>query len=198
MLDAGDPAAGHAATRSASSTRARWCAEPGHVRGRGRSRADHRPVRPRSVTGGGASGLRRSRSIVWLWFTVLFANFAEAVAEGRGKAQADTLRATPRPRRMAKRLAIAGDDRFEHGRRADRCKPGDLVLVEAGDLIPGDGEVDRGRRLGRRGGDHRRVGAGHPRERRRPLGRHRRHAGALRLDQGAHHRRARARPSSTA
>ena len=47
---------------------------------------------------------------------------------------------------------------------------------------------DRGRRLGQRGGDHRRIGAGHPRERRRPLGRHRRHRGHLRLDQGAHHR----------
>ena len=56
----------------------------------------------------------------------------------------------------------------------------------------------RGRRLGQRSGDHRRVRPGHPRERRRPLGGHRRHAGHLRLDQGAHHRGARVRPSSTA
>ena len=56
----------------------------------------------------------------------------------------------------------------------------------------------RGRRLGQRVGHHRRVRAGDPRERRRPLGRHRRHHGGLRLDQGAHHRRARATASSTA
>ena len=70
---------------------------------------------------------------------------------------------------------------------APSLKVGDVVLVEAGDIIPSDGEVIEGHRLGQRGGDHRRIRAGHPRVRRRPLGGDRRHAGALRLDQGAHH-----------
>ena len=81
--------------------------------------------------------------VVWLWFTVLFANFAEAVAEGRGKAQAATLRRA-RTETMAKRLAVA--DAAELSRRCRRreLKQGDIVLVEAGDLIPSDGEVVEG------------------------------------------------------
>ncbi|MFA5899741.1 MAG: potassium-transporting ATPase subunit KdpB [Hyphomicrobium sp.] len=80
---------------------------------------------------------------VWLWFTVLFANFAEAVAEGRGRAQADTLRRA-RTETMAKRLSdLANRDRYD-GVSALDLRPGDVVLVEAGDLIPGDGEVIEG------------------------------------------------------
>ena len=67
-------------------------------------------------------------------------------------------------------------------------KVGDVVLVEAGDTHPVGRRGDRGHRLGQRGRDHRRIRAGHPRIRRRPLGRYRRHSGAVRLDQGAHHR----------
>jgi len=83
----------------------------------------------------------------WLWFTVLFANFAEAVAEGRGKAQADALRRT-RSDSHAKRLIDPQDksgmkDVYE-GVSALDLKLGDVVLVEAGDLIPGDGEVIEG------------------------------------------------------
>ena len=80
---------------------------------------------------------------VWLWFTVLFANFAEAMAEGRGKAQADTLRKA-RTSTMAKRLP--GPDRHAHVQvvAAPELRKGDLVLVEAGDVIPGDGEVIEG------------------------------------------------------
>src|SRR3984893_16855671 len=80
---------------------------------------------------------------IWLWFTVVFANFAEAMAEGRGKAQADTLRRA-RTTTMAKRLT--GRDRFgavPEG-AAPELRKGDLVLVEAGDVIPGDGDVVEG------------------------------------------------------
>jgi K+-transporting ATPase ATPase B chain len=73
---------------------------------------------------------------LWLWFTVVFANFAEAVAEGRGKAQADSLRQT-RTDTMAKLVdgtSVA----------ATALKEGDVVLVEAGDIIPSDGDVIEG------------------------------------------------------
>jgi len=80
---------------------------------------------------------------VWLWFTVLFANFAEAMAEGRGKAQAAALR---RARReiTAKRLAQAQRDAPVTIVASTALKKGDVVLVEAGDFIPGDGEVIEG------------------------------------------------------
>ncbi len=79
----------------------------------------------------------------WLWFTVVFANFAEAMAEGRGKAQADTLRRA-RSTTMAKRLS--SPDRFSNVQEvaAPDLRKGDLVLVEAGDVIPGDGDVLEG------------------------------------------------------
>ncbi len=79
----------------------------------------------------------------WLWFTVVFANFAEAMAEGRGKAQADTLRKA-RSTTMAKRLS--SPDRFSNVQEvaAPDLRKGDLVLVEAGDVIPGDGDVLEG------------------------------------------------------
>jgi K+-transporting ATPase ATPase B chain len=81
--------------------------------------------------------------ILWLWFTVLFANFAEAVAEGRGKAQAASLRAT-KTDVMAKKLADPRKhDKFSLA-PAIELKPGDVVFVEAGDLIPSDGEVIEG------------------------------------------------------
>ena len=80
--------------------------------------------------------------ILWLWFTVLFANFAEAVAEGRGKAQADTLR---RQRTETQAKLITGDDDQKFRLvPSTKLKVGDLVLVEAGDLIPSDGEVIEG------------------------------------------------------
>jgi K+-transporting ATPase ATPase B chain len=76
----------------------------------------------------------------WLWFTVVFANFAEAMAEGRGKAQADTLRRT-RTETMANRLAA------RHALEAvpaASLRKGDLVMVSAGELIPADGEIVEG------------------------------------------------------
>ena len=80
---------------------------------------------------------------VWLWFTVVFANFAEAMAEGRGKAQADTLRRA-RTTTMAKRLASADHTSQVQEVAAPELRKGDLVLVEAGDVIPGDGDVVEG------------------------------------------------------
>jgi K+-transporting ATPase ATPase B chain len=78
--------------------------------------------------------------ILWLWITVLFANFAEAVAEGRGKAQAATLRRT-RTETMAHRLTATGAT--EEVAAAD-LKQGDIVMVSAGELIASDGEVIEG------------------------------------------------------
>src|SRR5262249_50356603 len=79
--------------------------------------------------------------IVWLWFTVVFANFAEAVAEGRGKAQAETLRKT-RTESQAKLLTGAGKSyRLVPG---TGLKSGDILLCEAGDMVPSDGEVIEG------------------------------------------------------
>jgi K+-transporting ATPase ATPase B chain len=78
----------------------------------------------------------------WLWFTVVFANFAEAIAEGRGKAQADTLRKT-RTETMALRLRKI-DDEIGERVAATRLRRGDLVLVVAGEVVPGDGDVVEG------------------------------------------------------
>jgi len=76
---------------------------------------------------------------LWLWFTVVFANFAEAVAEGRGKAQADSLRRT-KTDTMAKLV----DGASWRSVPATALKPGDVVMVEAGDIIPSDGDVVEG------------------------------------------------------
>jgi len=78
----------------------------------------------------------------WLWFTVLFATFAEAVAEGRGKAQADSLRKT-KSNLTAKRLKSGGGNKYDVVPAAE-LRVGNVVLVEAGDIIPGDGEVIEG------------------------------------------------------
>src|SRR4249920_2167229 len=93
------------------------------------------------VTGGGNLGFT-FQIILWLWFTVLFANFAEAVAEGRGKAQADSLR-RQRTETQAKLLGAANSKDYKLV-PATSLKVGDVVLVEAGDFIPSDGEVIEG------------------------------------------------------
>ncbi|HET7451616.1 MAG TPA: potassium-transporting ATPase subunit B, partial [Thermoanaerobaculia bacterium] len=77
---------------------------------------------------------------LWLWFTLLFANFAEAMAEGRGKAQAETLR-RGKSEMTARRLGKRGD---EETVPASALRKGDRVVVETGQLIPGDGTVVEG------------------------------------------------------
>src|SRR6266536_101185 len=89
---------------------------------------------------GGAALKLNLQITLWLWFTVLFANFAEAMAEGRGKAQADTLRKA-RSETVANR--IAGDGSVEQV-PSSKLRTGDLVLVSAGEFIPSDGEIIEG------------------------------------------------------
>jgi K+-transporting ATPase ATPase B chain len=92
------------------------------------------------VTGHGSHFGFQLQIAVWLWFTVLFANFAEAMAEGRGKAQAKALRAT-RTETFGNRLKSDGTiEKIA----ANLLRKGDVVVVSAGELIPGDGEVMEG------------------------------------------------------
>jgi potassium-transporting ATPase ATP-binding subunit len=91
------------------------------------------------LTGNNAETGFNVQITLWLWFTVLFANFAEAMAEGRGKAQADSLRKA-RKEMTARKLVSGREERFA----ASQLKLGDLVVCEAGDQIPGDGEVIEG------------------------------------------------------
>ena len=96
----------------------------------------------RDLFTGGANIAFEVQIIVWLWFTVLFANFAEAIAEGRGKAQAESLR---RQRTETQAKLLSGPDRKKYKNVASTgLKVGDVVLVEAGDFIPSDGEVIEG------------------------------------------------------
>src|ERR1700709_2209700 len=92
------------------------------------------------VTGGASLGFT-FQIILWLWFTVLFANFAEAVAEGRGKAQAESLK---KPRTESQAKLLTGSDKSYRLVPGTSLKVGDVVLVEAGDNIPSDGEVVEG------------------------------------------------------
>src|SRR5262245_5677 len=110
----------------------------------------------RLVAGGGESPWFVAGVSLWLWFTVLFANFAEAMAEGRGKAQADALKATRQNVTAKKLLEDPGSPKvpldFQHLVKlgeatfvaAPDLRQGDVVLVEAGDQVPGDGEVIAG------------------------------------------------------
>ncbi len=93
----------------------------------------------RDLFAGGSNIRFQGQISVWLWFTVLFANFAEAMAEARGKAQADSLRKT-KTDVIAKRLVRGKVEKVS----GSALRMGDIVLCEAGDLIPGDGEVIEG------------------------------------------------------
>ena len=92
------------------------------------------------VTNGNASSGFTAAISAWLWFTVLFANFAEALAEGRSKAQAESLKGIKRTS-WAKKLAEPAQQAKQQQVAADSLRKGDYVLVEAGDIIPCDGEV---------------------------------------------------------
>ena len=117
-------------------------AQPGDVRRRGRQRAHHDPVPPRPRRRDArARTSSPASSPPWLWFTVLFANFAEAMAEGRGKAQADTLRKT-----RAETIAH-GAPRRRHDRRGAVVaarRSATCASSSAGEVIPGDGEIVEG------------------------------------------------------
>ena len=93
----------------------------------------------RDLIAGAAIGGFTFQITLWLWFTVLFANFAEAMAEGRGKAQADTLRKT-KTETTARKILNGKTETVA----ATMLRSGDLVLVEAGETIPGDGDVIEG------------------------------------------------------
>ncbi|WP_428981261.1 potassium-transporting ATPase subunit KdpB [Methylopila turkensis] len=94
----------------------------------------------RDVASGGAELGFSFQIVLWLWFTLLFANFAEAVAEGRGKAQADSLR---KVRSETEANLLTADGSIERLAGAS-LKVGDVVVVEAGEIIPADGEVIEG------------------------------------------------------
>jgi K+-transporting ATPase ATPase B chain len=91
------------------------------------------------ATSGSNNELFVGQITIWLWFTVLFANFAEAVAEGRGKAQAAALRKT-RSETIARKLVDGKEERVP----STILRKGDLVVCEAGDIVPGDGDVVEG------------------------------------------------------
>jgi K+-transporting ATPase ATPase B chain len=95
----------------------------------------------RDLVTGGENLAFTFQIILWLWFTVLFANFAEAVAEGRGKAQAESLRKT---RTESQAKLVTGSNKVYRLVSGTSLKVGDIVLVEAGDNIPSDGEVIEG------------------------------------------------------
>jgi K+-transporting ATPase ATPase B chain len=93
----------------------------------------------RDLFTGAPEALFSGQITLWLWFTVVFANFAEAMAEGRGKAQADALR-----KAKTETLARKLDGQREQLVPGTQLRKGDLVVCEAGDIIPGDGEVVEG------------------------------------------------------
>ncbi|MET0384366.1 MAG: potassium-transporting ATPase subunit B, partial [Polyangiales bacterium] len=93
----------------------------------------------RGLVSGASDTLFVGQVTLWLWFTVLFANFAEAMAEGRGKAQADSLRKA-KTDTQARRLVSGREERIP----APQLAKGDLFVCEAGDVIAADGEIIEG------------------------------------------------------
>eukprot|EP01042_Synura_sphagnicola_P034058 gene34058-43688_t len=100
-------------------------------------------VQPKALIGGGQPLWFVGLITLWLWFTLLFANFAEAIAEGKGKAQADSLKKARRDV-SAKKLNKIGDRTKYLNVPANSLRKGDIVVVEAGDFVPTDGQVIEG------------------------------------------------------
>jgi high-affinity K+ transport system ATPase subunit B len=115
---------------------------------------------------------------IWLFLTVIFANFATAFAEERGKAQAESLRKT----RVATPAYRLRDDGKVEEVSSIKLVPGDRVVVTTGQVIPGDGEVIEGFASVDEAAITGESAPRHQRVRRRPLGRHRRHHGPVRPD----------------
>jgi len=116
----------------------------------------------RDCVTGEVSPLFSGQIAFWLWFTVLFANFAEAVAEGRGKAQADTLRKSRTNLHANRYVDYNALGEVLQGVNALDLRVGDVVLVKAGEMIPSYGEILEGLASVNRVGDNRRVRAGDP------------------------------------
>ena len=151
---------------------------------------------PAESGGSAVSGSFTVGIAVWLWLTVIFANLAESVAEGRGKAQADSLRQT-RTSTTAHRVARLRRRRRSRRRargtvpsRRPSCSSATSWSSTAGELIPGDGDIVWGIASRRRIGDHRRIRPRRAGVRRRPQRGHRRHPGALRPHRRADHEQA--------
>ena len=120
---------------------------------------------------------------LWLWFTVLFANFAEAMAEGRGKAQADNLRKAKTETTANRFLPNGQLEKIN----APQLRKGDVVVVVAGEFIPGDGEIIEGVASVDESANHWRICPRDSRSGRRPIGGHGGHARSLRSDQSPHY-----------
>jgi K+-transporting ATPase ATPase B chain len=171
--------------------------QPGDPRHRDRRRWLATVSAVRGHRAGGQAAASRSRSPVWLWAHRPLRQLRRSDRRGPRQGRRPTALRATRVTTKAK-LIIDAERMRSIPTPAHELAPATSVLVEAGDVIPADGEIIEGVASVNEGGHHRRIRAGDPRERRRPLGRHRRHHRRLGLDQGAHHLASRARPSSTA
>ena len=159
--------------------------EPGDVRGRGRHRADASSTRSPTLFGYPSQAVARLPDRPRRLAVPDRAVRQLRLGAGRGARQGPGRRPAQDAAGRRRPFGCATTARSRRPSRR-RCRPATVVVVEAGQIIPGDGEIIEGVAVGRRVGHHRRVGPGHPRGRRRPLRRHRRHARPVR----PHRRRA--------
>ena len=172
------------AAPSGSSTRAP-CQEPGHVRRRRRLGADHRPLPEGSRRPAAAISASRSRSSSGCGSPCCSPTSPKRSPKAAARRRPNSLR---KARTETQAKLLTGDDRTQVQAGARHQPEGRRRRARRGRRHhPVGRRGDRRRRLGQRGGDHRRIRSGHPRIRRRPFGRDRRHAGAVRLDPRAHH-----------
>ena len=172
-------------------------AQPGDVHGRGGGDPDDGALHPRP---------RHRQPAVWAFPSRSISGSGSRCCSPTSPKPSPRAAARPRPRRLRKAKTETRRQAARRRRSGTKWQSVPATQLQAGRRRAGRGgrphpvrrRGDRGRRLGQRSRDHRRIGAGDPRERRRPLGGDRRHAGDLRLDQGAHHGRSKGRPSSIA